>query len=264
MGVFVNQRLANRYDALASLAWSAPARTLKFPRRFVIITSGRSGSELLTSVLDSHPAIVSEGEILQRPRRYPALYLRGHALRMVLRARRGRFIPSVHGWKLITNHVRWHPEVFPDPRAFIEHLAADGEIVHLRRRNLLNQALSLVHAELSQYHARRGEARATFEPRAIEPERLLAQLYHYDDDDRWLTKLVADIPHIDLTYEDDLVDEHAQQVTANMLFRELGVPPAEIDAELFKVAPPDPRERVSNLVDVTRALAGTRYEEYLS
>ena len=75
------QRFAERYDVVASLLWAGIARVLRFPRRFVILTSGRSGSELLASLLDAHPAIVSEGEILQRPRRYPTAYLRGHALR---------------------------------------------------------------------------------------------------------------------------------------------------------------------------------------
>jgi len=237
---------------------------LRFPRRFVILTSGRSGSELLANVLDSHPAVVSEGEILQRRKRYPSAYLRGHSLRMMLRARRGSSMPRVHGWKLITNHVRWYPDVFPDPKAFIADLAANCEIIHLRRRNLLGQALSLLSAEVTQFHVRAGDTRPAFEPIAFEPERLLAQLYQYDEDDRWLTKILGDIPHIDLTYEDDLVDESAQQATAGMLFRRLGIPPVDVDAGLFKVAPPDPRERISNPEEVARALAGTRYEELLT
>ena len=236
---------------------------LRFPRRFVILTSGRSGSELLANVLDSHPAVVSEGEILQRRKRYPSAYLRGHSLRMMLRARRGSSMPRVHGWKLITNHVRWYPDVFPDPKAFIADLAANCEIIHLRRRNLLGQALSLLSAEVTQFHVRAGDARPAFEPIAFEPERLLAQLYQYDEDDRWLTKILGDIPHIDLTYEDDLVDESAQQATAAMLFRSLGIPPVDVEAGLFKVAPPDARARIANLEDVARALAGTRFEELL-
>lgn len=260
----VSQQLANRYDNVASVCWGGIARRLRFPRRFVILTSGRCGSELLADLLESHPAIVSEGEILQRPKRYPSTYLRGHSLRMMLRARRGSAIPRVHGWKLITNHVRWYPDAFPDPELFIAGLAANGEIIHLRRRNLLSQAISLLSAEVTQFHVRAGDPRSAFEPIAFEPERLLAQLYHYDEDDQWLTKILGDIPHVDLTYEDDLVDESAQQATAAMLFRRLGIPPVDVDAGLFKVAPPDPRERIANPEEVARALAGTRYEELLT
>src|SRR2546429_2305199 len=126
-------------------------------------------SELLASLLDAHPAIVSEGEILQRPRRYPTAYLRGHALRMMFRARRGSSMPRVHGWKLITNHVRWYPDVFPDPKAFVADLAADGEIIHLRRRDLLSQAISLLSAEVTQFHVRTVDPRSSFEPIAFEP-----------------------------------------------------------------------------------------------
>ena len=93
---------------------------------------------------------------------------------------------------------------------------------------------------------------------------MLFRSYHYDEDDRWLTKILGDIPHIDLTYEHDLVDESAQAATAAMLFRSLGIAPVDVDAELFKVAPPDPRERISNPEEVARALAGTRYEELLT
>ena len=263
------QRFADRYDVVASLGWAGIARALRFPRRFVILTSGRSGSELLASLLDAHPAIVSEGEILQRPRRYPTAYLRGHALRMMFRARRGSSMPRVHGWKLITNHVRWYPDVFPDPKAFVADLAANGEIIHLRRRDLLSQAISLLSAEVTQFHVRTVDPRSSFEPIAFEPiafepERLLAQLYHYDEDDRWLTKILGDIPHVDLTYEDHLVDESAQQATAAMLFRRLGIPPVDVDAGLFKLAPPDPHERIANPEEVARALAGTRYEDLLT
>ena len=62
----------------------------------------------------------------------------------------------------------------------------------------------------------------------------------------------------------DLVDESAQKATAALLFRSLGIPPVDVDAGLFKVAPPDPRERISNPEEVARALAGTRYEELLT
>ena len=198
----MKQRLADEYDTVASMLWAPVAAALRVPRRFVIMTSGRSGSELLVSLLDAHPDLVCEGEMLQRPRRSPRTYLRGHALRMVLRARAGGARPRVHGWKLITNHVRWYPDVFPEPQVFVEHLAATGTIIHLRRRNLLNQSLSLISAERTQYHVRAGESAPAFEPFVVEPERLLAQLYHYEEDDAWLTKTVGDVPHLDLTYED--------------------------------------------------------------
>lgn len=260
----IAQTVKNRYDSITSLLWSRVARRLRFPRRFVIITSGRSGSELLVSLLDSHPAVVCEGEILQRPRRHPGAYLRGHALRMTLRARHRRSIPAVHGWKLVTNHVRWYPEVFPDARAFVDELVADGStIIHLRRRNLLNQALSLICAEQTQFHYRSGDRRLEFAPVVFEPERLLAQLYHYEEDDQWLTKTIGDLPRLELTYEDDLADPAAQEVTAARVFRELGLAPAEIAAGVHKVAPPDPRGRIANHAEVARALAGTRYEELL-
>ena len=50
--------------------------------RFVIVTTGRTGSELLVSLLDSHPRIMCDSEILSIPRAFPRRFvLRRSALR---------------------------------------------------------------------------------------------------------------------------------------------------------------------------------------
>jgi LPS sulfotransferase NodH len=261
----VNSRWAETRKTASSLVCAGIGTMIGLPRRFVIFTSGRSGSELLASLLHAHPRVHCDGEELALPRPFRAAHVRGRAVRTTLAHRMGRSGPDVYGWKLITNHLRWYPEVFPNPTAFLGTYAQPpGLLVTLRRADLLNQTLSLLHAEHTQFHYQAGKPAPRFEPFEVEPENLLSQLYYYENDERWLTETVGDLPHLSLVYEDDLATPKAQQDTANRVFDRLGLPPAPVDARLVPVAPPVPRDRITNFEAVASALRGTRYERLLN
>lgn len=260
----MNSRWADVRQTGSSLTCAALGAVLGLPTRFVIFTSGRSGSELLASLLDSHPRVHCDGEVLAIPRQFRAAFVRGRAVRATLAHRFGRPGPDVYGWKLITNHLRWYPEIFPDPSAFLgQYARPPGLLITLRRADLLNQTLSLLHAEHSQFHFQAGEATPRFEAFAVEPENLVSQLYYYENDEQWLVETVGNLPHLGLVYEDDLATPDAQQATADRIFERLGLPPAKVDPQLVPVAPPDPRDRISNYGEVAAALRGTRYESLL-
>src|SRR3954454_23494887 len=74
--------------------------------RFVIFAAPRSGTSLLTSILDGHPDIRCEGELLRArmPRVHAVRFVDGHAVRTRLRDR-----ASVYGWKATAGQVKRLP-----------------------------------------------------------------------------------------------------------------------------------------------------------
>jgi len=87
--------------------------------RLCVLTSGRTGSELLVELLDSHPLMRCEGEIFTDPQRYPMPFVRG---RMRAAARIGA---KAYGFKFIPGHAAslGHGK---DMRSFVRALGGDG------------------------------------------------------------------------------------------------------------------------------------------
>lgn len=198
-------------------------------RRFVILTSQRSGSNFLEQTLNSHPNVRCYGEILlgfdgpegrqevpafleRRPR--PAVaasaLLSGGLLfpRSTIQRAYGEARESVVGFRLMYNHA--------SGRVLRSLEQDDVSVVHLTRRNVLRQVISRlqmheahVAAGTYQTHFARGEQRvsrrgvtlaAQSEEICQGVEELVARR---DEAMRWLD---GGIRHVSLTYEDFLRD----------------------------------------------------------
>lgn len=101
--------------------------------RFVILSRSRTGSNMLTSLLNSHPGVIADGEILAR--------LRGREARDILAqayARQPRYIKA-RGFKLFYYHPLdcKHTDLW-------DRLIADQDVrvLHLKRRNILRTLVS--------------------------------------------------------------------------------------------------------------------------
>jgi LPS sulfotransferase NodH len=236
------------------------------PRPAVVLTTGRSGSDLLISLLDSHPNIVCRGELLRAMSRvppwHPGLRVDGEAVIAAHEARAAGKDVRVFGWKLLTTNLRWFPVQFPQPERFLEQRTRGGLLIVLRRRDYLAQALSWIDAEQREYHHTTGTASA-FEPFVVDPEQLLAQVYAYELEDQWLEQVTAGQERLEIWYEDDLVDEARREAAVASITDRLGLPFAPTFTDLVAVAPRHPADRVANIDQVAAALEGTRYRRFL-
>jgi len=107
--------------------------------RFVLFARGRSGTTLLLSMLNAHPAVEADGEILRRRALCP--------LQLVKQCE-AQTQASVYGFKLLSYQLRSLQTHLPDRRAFLEALVEQGyRVLYLRRQNLLRHALSGLYAE---------------------------------------------------------------------------------------------------------------------
>ncbi len=240
---------ARASPALEYLA--APVGARRGLSRFVIVSGPRTGSELLRELLDSLPDVQCEGELLQRPRRWPVAYLNG-------RAALGGSGQRAWGCKILDSHLHeGMAQSSPDGERALGQLCAGGwTIVNLRRRDLLAQALSFLHAMQGQWHFR---APSGFTPFEADPAAVIALLYVLDGNARWLDERLAEVPHTTVSYEDDLRRPERRDAALRRLADLLGVSAAGATTDLQAGAPAQPQDRVTNMAAVVRAIEQTRF-----
>lgn len=192
-------------------------------RNFIIFGQGRSGSKLLVHLLKSHPHIQCDGEILGKKRwrrgvkkllygflrQFPDPYIFWKATRSNR---------DVYGFKLLVHHIT------AAARTIQAVHARDWQIVHLQRRNLFDQAVSKAVASTTMHwngFNRIEEPDTVFV--TIPPEQLLVTIQEHVDRRREILNALKDIPHILVTYEDDLLDEAARNHICGTIFQAVGV-----------------------------------------
>lgn len=241
--------------AAATLARAATMRRAAERPRFIVHSLGRSGSTLLSDLLDAHPQIECDGEILSHPLLFvsPDRFVRSRAA----------LFPSVcYGFKLRPRH--YADQNIADASSFVRTLHEEGwVIIHLERRNLLRIALSWVTRSHTRVVHRTVRDRHRPQRQYIPIPELLERLERAETDTLIEQRALADVPAIRLTYEDDLLGHDTQQATMNRLFSELGVGPAVVKSQFVRLSGDRLEDSVENAEEVRRALVGTRWERFL-
>ena len=230
-------------------------------RRFVLFGTGRVGSELLMSLLDSHPEIVCDGEILTDERLLmPERFVEWRALLAVRRRARA------YGFKVLTSQIRKNPHL-PSPAAMFERLARRGDLIILmRRRNLLHVAVSFIEAELTAWHHKATDhtsAPATG-PITVSPVTVLCALNALTESDRWNEEILAGLDHMTIVYEDDLQDAGQQRQTVDAIVERLGLTARPVSSDLVRVSPRRLEDRLANFDEVASLIARTEFAHFLS
>ena len=230
-------------------------RWLQAPRRFVIVTPGRTGSELLTDLLNTHPGIVCEAEILHDRLALPESFVAGRATKAGL-ARAGAY-----GFKLHCGHFGY--QVLRERPGYLNRLSAKGfHIIFLRRNNYLAQAISSTIALRTRWHWRE-EDHAAFTALELDPVEVLMMAYLFEESDHFLSAVLQGLPHLDLIYEDDLQEPSAQQATAERICAQLGLPGAPVRSDHVRFTPRRLSETVKNFDEIADLIRPTRFAGFL-
>ena len=249
------------YGAAPLFSRSAPAK------RFVGLATPRTGSEVLVDLLDSHPAVRCESEILERLPRDPLRYVQGRAVlarerwwrRVVLTGDNGRAPTEAYGFKLMAHHVGSQTRPHPSLEQLVADLRGCGFTpVVVRRRQPLDQALSFLAATQIGYHARRGD-RLVADRLDVDPANLLYALVLLEQQVAALEAAVTHLPCLDVTYEADLLEPAAHQRTVDRLCESMGLDCAPVTTDLVRPAPGGWVERIADPSAVARALRATRF-----
>ena len=233
----------------------AVAPRLQPKSRFVIVTAGRSGSELLTDLLNSHPAIVCDAEILHERQAMPERFVAGRA------AKAGLGGAQAYGFKIHCGHfgyqfIREHP-------GYLSQMSKSGaHLIWLRREDLLAQAISSTVANHTRWHWREDD-HASFEAPEVDPVEVLMMTYLFEESDAFLGRLVAGLPHLTLVYERDLLDGTRQQATVHRICAHLGVEEAPTRSDHVRYTPSALPDTVKNWDAVAELIGSTRFGRFV-
>lgn len=224
-------------------------------RKFFIFTTGRSGSNLLVSLLNSHPLIQCNSELLLKRVLNPELYLKCHE-RLARK--------DIYGFKLLSIHLEI--QRIGDPQGFIDRLCASGyQIISLKRRNIVRQSISHLYANYrGKFHHSQNQGEQVFVPMRLEPEQLFRELQLLERLNTLGDQLLAGRSHLSLYYEDDLSEADRQQGAVDRVSEFLGIPPAKLGTSLVKTTPEDLSLIIENYAEIRDSLAGTPYAPYLN
>lgn len=237
--------------------------------RFAVITRGRTGSNLLMSLLGSHPAIVEEREIfgenqlrrdevVREIRRLGAPGYLEHQLRP-------RFLRSAVGIKILWHQLssshgeRYDLHDLPDAWSALR-AADDIKILYLTRRNVLASVLSQkVASSTGQFVRTKASEQVDLPTVRIDPEELEKNFEGEDQNHARARDEFGHHPFLRLAYE-DLVDD--RQATCAQVLEFLDVFPWRLRSNLVKQVTSSPADLIENYDELRARFAKTKWADH--
>jgi hypothetical protein len=257
MGRFANTA-QRRIRRVKTYALAVPGRLWWPDSRFFILSRGRAGSTLLAALLDAHPSIRCDGELLAQRMQLPLTFVDGRC------AAAGRSGNDAYGFKILTHHL-WRDRGIEDPRPFIGKLRARGyRAIRLTRDNPLRGAISWQNLLQRQDGRRPPSDTSEYEPMTVDPSVIMRWLDDTQPYDEYERLAVSEIENRSLVYESNLQRRDQQQQTVDELCDWLGLERHSVEAGRSKQIPERSiAELVANYSELEAALAGTCYESLL-
>jgi LPS sulfotransferase NodH len=258
----VSESVAKKLERVGRVAYVnalAPlAPALGAPVRFYLLATARSGSSLLRSMLDSHPDIRCDPEMLAKwGRLVPPARL--YAARSV--HARFRYKAHAYGSKAIADQVAAIP---PDHGAtFLARMNQRGyRIITVTRRDTLARAISRLEARRSRVWQHREGDHLHSGPILVRMEEIEAELNFAEHSLEFVEASVKELPHLRVVYEDDLDTPDAQQATFDRLCNELGLRRAKATTDIVRSGARSMRDRIANYDEMMEFVRGSRFAAY--
>jgi LPS sulfotransferase NodH len=221
-------------------------------QRFVIFAQGRSGSTLLTDLLNSNPDVRCDDEILTFHHRWPVRYAAAHTV--------GH---RVGAWGFKVKIYQLIDAQRTDPGEFLRRMHREGWLViYLHRRNVVRQALSASIAKERGGHYHQTAGDRPIGPVVIDAADVVRRVRQREHFGELEAAALSDVPHLALTYEDDLARPEDHQRTADRIFDLAGVARSPVETVLERISS-DPLAGVANRDEVRDALAAAGYAHLL-
>lgn len=239
-------------------------------RKFVVLSTQRTGSTMLIHLLNSHPAVLCPGEIFfpgsgseyalnkyvrsSFSRRFRHQVVRPALVREFLDRFFAQEPYQAIGFKYMYSQARHVPRLYPSvPRYIRENKLA---IIHGVRRNKLKVLLSRIASKSSGVY--RADTPVKKQPIEVPIKGLEGHLEALDrEDDIWQRKM-AGLPYLRVEYESLLSDRPGEELR---LLQFLGVDPSiGLESPFVRMASGPVCKLISNLKEVESVLRGTKFE----
>lgn len=221
--------------------------------RFLIFAQGRTGTWLLYSLLNLHPQVYCEKEILMDKVRWPYLYTQGRSC---------RHPHNVYGCHVQINQLINTQGIAPKP--YITQLVNTGwKIIYLRRDDIVRQSVStMIAMQKREWIVKQGE---TLSPQKyyIDPKILLSWLQRRVDHAAQEISILEDVEHIILTYEVDLLSSATHQTTMDKVFSYLNLPVIDVEAPTQRLSGDRLADSVVNYQEIATTILNSKFAQYL-
>ncbi|HWO43632.1 MAG TPA: DUF6473 family protein [Candidatus Eisenbacteria bacterium] len=242
-------------------------------QRFFILSRGRSGSNYLRGLLNSHSQVVVFGEIFRTydsigwefPE-YERLYhtprlvtlMQRHPVRFLNRCVFGRFPKSIHavGFKLFYYHAQ--DESRRALWRFLENQTA-WRVIHLKRNSALRVLLSEKRAfETNRWTNTTGDPEEPFSIR-LDYDECLKIFVRNDEEKRRFDSWLGDRPKLEVFYEDLVANQSREMVRVQEF---LGVECQRVVPSTYKQSNQKLSESISNYYELKERFSATPWETY--
>lgn len=246
----LNQVLGGYFREAVAVIRAVSKPTTYHQEKFVLFGRGRSGSTLLTDLLNQSDEIDCDKEIFNRKVMFPRLFLK----------LRNRAFPSrVYGFKLLSYQLK-DILIHEDGREFLRYLSEDKgyKIVFLTRSNLVRQTLSKHYARYRQtWH--QSESLGKPEKMVVDIPAFMSELRHGKALEEYEEYCLAGIPHFKVNYEEDLLQEGDRIRLYDRLTNYLGISFKLPKSNLKKISPQNIGDFVANWEELKLCLSYTEF-----
>lgn len=218
--------------------------------RFLVFGRGRSGTTLLTNLLDEVPGVTCDGEVLHHPVVHPLSHLR--------RLARSSTTP-VWGCKLLTYQILEVNRVRRPLRLFQQLVDEGVRLLYLRRNTFRMTISHCVAEETSSFINFKSDTKRVG-GLELDPKKVLWHLKRCLLHLEYEREIVSHFDRLELTYEEDLADEQSHQNTIDGVCSFLGVGSVPITARTEKVIG-GAGLQVTNLEDIKQFVIEAGYEK---
>lgn len=232
-------------------------------KKFVIYTRGRTGSTVLTDLLNCHPDIYCDVEIFNLMYsksivRYPFLYINSCSKRAALSKRK------VYGFKVKIAQLRFEHK-YKNYDKILSKLYNDGwKFIHLKRENFLRHKLSNIFTTETNVFQVKNPGDYKLKKIKVDCELLLKGILYSEEVEKTEEDNLKDIPHIKIIYEKDLLDNSKHQETADRIFKYLGLSQQTVRTSLIRLSSKNLEDMILNYDEVYNFFKDTKYSHYLN
>ncbi len=230
---------------------------------FVIYSQGRTGSALVTSLLNSHPQVHCYGELFH-PNAWQGQvrnWLRPFALRYPMAYITARIrlttCPAV-GFRLLINQNEKLSNL-------LARLSSTGwKVIHLQRRDLVQRSLSAAVLRTTGLSHSLTHSATSPDKISVDPALFLHILRKGMQMTAQEVTRLENIPHLTLGYETDLAEQTGWAMTTARLLEYLNLPATQLNTDLVKTWTQPYSELIANYADLMEALRCAGYSELLT
>ena len=231
-------------------------------KKFLILAQSRSGTQLLRTLLHSHPDIHCDGELLHKNLEYTRFRWLRELSRVypepLLQHWQNKKSAPVFGFNLMFYHM-----LLPKP-TLRRLVNSNWHVIHLLREDLLQIALSYLIASRSGEWHRQAGGRAPEHTFTIAPAELERELIKRSKWRAFEIELVRGIPHQAVLYERDLLDSEHWQSTCDAIFGELQVDSSPVSSSFRKSDHRGPEQIIENFSELRAWLLNSPFHPLLN